>query len=399
MAPLAASMLLFALVCAHVCAHGAVEKNLIRMADSDGERPAREHQRHRKRFVRMSIGADADVASEPYPTRHRSAALHPAHRRLLPALAELVKEYPFQEVRTQTGALVNIVLVRSHMNEYQYSLYEKYKKEILFLGISSFNDFPFLQESDHDKKDYFSMFPGFLHMMHEPDKHFPTEVKTLLMSQSDFVSMPGTPARNYSVPKKYDFIYSGSDCDVDIDGQGWCGWSKNWTFVKEALVVMCGEYSMTGVLVATRKGDKAYTIPKSCDGKVLQTTYLANHSEFLNYLDQSRFAFFPQVHDASPRVSAEALWRDVPILMNQDISGGWKYVNQKTGEFFNGITGFRQSLMTILKNSDIPGRYEPRKWIMENYGKDHAGKRLFDFVREHFSDRVALPDGTSRLMI
>ena len=30
------------------------------------------------------------------------------------------------------------------------------------------------------------MFPGFLHMMHNPEEHFPPSVKTLSMSQSDF---------------------------------------------------------------------------------------------------------------------------------------------------------------------------------------------------------------------
>ena len=49
-----------------------------------------------------------------------------------------------------------------------------------------------------------------LHMMREPEKHFPPHVKTLLMSQSDF-SLPDYPERDYSVAKEYDFTYSGSD--------------------------------------------------------------------------------------------------------------------------------------------------------------------------------------------
>merc|ERR1719414_2287144 len=93
--------------------------------------------------------------------------------------------------------------------------------------------------------DYLGMFPGFLHMMRDPEKHFPPHVKTLLMSQSDF-QLPDYPERDYSVPRKYDFTYSASDCDVDIDGAGWCGWSKNWSFVKEALVMMCGEFKLRG---------------------------------------------------------------------------------------------------------------------------------------------------------
>ena len=39
---------------------------------------------------------------------------------------------------------------------------------------------------------------------------------------------------------------------------------------------MCGEYNLKGVLVATKSKDgrKACTIPKSCEGKMVQTTFL-----------------------------------------------------------------------------------------------------------------------------
>jgi len=322
-----------------------------------------------------------------------SVKVHSAYHRLL-------KEYPFQQVTTQLGVPVNVMLVRAQMNDMQTELYEKYKDEILFLGISSMNDYPL--RSAHSEKDFTGTFPGFLHMM-RPElaaKVFPPHVKTLLMSQSDF-SLPSFPPRDYTVPRKYDFTYSASDCDVLSDGKGWCGWSKNWTFVKEALNLMCGEMKLTGVLVATKdkSGKHAYTMPESCKGRMIQTTYLAKQDDFFDYLKRSRFSFLPQVHDASPRVSTQALAMDVPILMNHHIAGGWKYVNDQTGEFFHDMSDFRQSLEKILKNADIPHRYEPRKWVLENYGSGNSGKRLLDFVKEHFSDRVAFPRGTKQLHI
>ena len=55
----------------------------------------------------------------------------------------LIKYYPFQQVMTQRGRMVNIMLVRSPLrSQKQYELYQKYKDEILFLGISSFEDYP-----------------------------------------------------------------------------------------------------------------------------------------------------------------------------------------------------------------------------------------------------------------
>ena len=44
--------------------------------------------------------------------------------------------------------------------------------------------------------------------------------------------------------------------------------------MKEALEVMCTEYSLKGVLVATKnkQGTKACTIPEACKGLMVQTT-------------------------------------------------------------------------------------------------------------------------------
>lgn len=114
--------------------------------------------------------------------------------------------------------------------------------------------------------------------------------------------------------------------------------------------VMCSEFGMTGVLVATKSkdGSKACTIPAACRGKMLQTTFL-NQDQFFGYVKQSRFVFLPQIHDASPRVSTQALAHDVPVLMNRHISGGWKYLNEKTGEFFSDMSDFREAVQKIVR--------------------------------------------------
>lgn len=341
---------------------------------------------------RAQLEKDADTE----PKRPLTTDLHPAYHSLL-------KEYPFQNCRTQRGQEVNIILVRAAMNRRQRLLYEKYKHNILFLGISSFEDYPLPSVNPFSGRypadEYVGLFPGFLHMMHEPQKYFPPHVKTILMSQSDF-SLPYYSERDYAVPRKYDFTYSGSDQDVARDCVGWSSFAKNWTFVKQALEVMCSEYNLTGVLVATKdkQNRKACTIPEKCKGLILQTQFL-DQRDFFGYLRESRFAFLPQIHDASPRVSTQALAHDVPMLMNAYISGGWKYMNAKTGEFFHDMTDFRQSLEKILKYADTPKHYEPRKYVRENYGDENSGPRLLKFVQDNFLDRVKLPEGTTSLLI
>jgi len=229
-----------------------------------------------------------------------SSNLHPMYK-------TLIKEYPFQPVRNQRGELVNIILVRSPFrSSRQKDLFNKYKDSLLFIGISSFEDFPLPPPNPFSAKfpanTYVGLFPGFLHMEKEPEKVFPPHVKLLLLSQSDFA----LPAKGPAMPKKYDFTFSGSDQDVHRDCVGWSSFAKNWTFAKEALEVMCSQ-GITGVLVATKdkQGRKACSIPANCAGKITQTTFLSQE-EFFKYVRQSKFLFVPQVHDASPRVTTQA---------------------------------------------------------------------------------------------
>jgi hypothetical protein len=277
--------------------------------------------------------------------------------------------------------------------------YDKYKNDILFLGIMSYETFPFptpnpyaIKEFEQD--EYIDKFPGWLNMYCNPDEIFPNQVKVVQMSQSDF----GLPTVHYQKEvdegkhiKRFDFAYVMSNGGGEFNDEctGWGPQAKNFTFAKEALEVMCGELGTTGVLLATRDSweTKACEIPASCKSKVLQTPFVS-FNETMDYFRQSRFLFIPQVYDASPRVVTQAMTLNLPVLMNRNIIGGWKYINDKTGEFFHDMSDLRESLDSITENL---GSYEPRKYITANYGNERYGKKFRDFVEEHFSERVQFP--------
>merc|ERR1712203_1250517 len=162
---------------------------------------------------------------------------------------------------------------------------------------------------------------------------------------------------------------------------------------------MCGEFGMTGVLVATKdKQDRnRCKIPASCEGKIIQTTYLEKQQRFFDYVKQSRFLFLPQMHDASPRVATQALAFDVPLLMNRNLIGGWKYLTEKTGESFNDLGDFRESAQRLLRNVAAGDVYTPRQWVTSHYGDQISGKRLKKWIDDNFQDRVKLPPGTNLL--
>lgn len=75
-----------------------------------------------------------------------------------------------------------------------------------------------------------------------------------------------------------------------------------------------------------------------------------------------RVLFAPNVHDASPRVLAEALSLDVPILVNRHIVGGWKYVNSETGAFFDSADNVVPAFTDIMGCLQA-GQLHPRDWF------------------------------------
>lgn len=74
------------------------------------------------------------------------------------------------------------------------------------------------------------------------------------------------------------------------DCEGWASFNKNFSFVRQALEVMCSdEFNVTGVLVANKNkaNTKACTIPAACEGKIVQTTFL-DQRKFFDYLSKVR---------------------------------------------------------------------------------------------------------------
>lgn len=316
-----------------------------------------------------------------------------------PAYEQLVKLPPFQPVHNENGENVNIIMVRSAFSDKAFEeLYHRFKKDILFLGVMSYEAFPFPSPNprsfQYPRDKYLGMFPGWLNMYR--DNLLPANVKVLNMSQSDFTLPDIDYEEEVAVGqhlKRFDFAYVMSDLNTTTgECDSWGAYAKNWSFVRDyALDILCGELDMTGVLMVTKdaKSGKSCDIPPACRGKVVQTPFLPQAQVF-DYMRQSRFLFLPQVWDASPLVATQALTLNVPLVVNKNIVGGWKYVNNKTGMFFHDHSDLRDSVEHLMANLD---QYEPRKHVLEKYGDKNAGVKLRKFVEENFGDRVKLPPG------
>lgn len=91
---------------------------------------------------------------------------------------------------------------------------------------------------------------------------------------------------------------------------------------------------------------------------------------------------------------------NIPLLMNRNIMGGWKYMREgETGEFFHDMSDFKESLRKILDNTrggNSP--YRPLEFVKNHYGNAKSGERLYDFVRKNWGSKIKLPPGTKQLL-
>ena len=95
----------------------------------------------------------------------------------------------------------------------------------------------------------------------------------------------------------------------------------------------------------------------------------------------SKFLFVPNVFDASPRVVAECLTKDLAVLMNRNILCGSKYITYETGELFTDETDIRPALTSLLNKQF---KISPKKWWSENYSQEKSQKVLREFLDRSF---------------
>lgn len=307
-------------------------------------------------------------------------------------------KFPFRNMFDEKGNKLNIILITAPFRGPDHDkLYLEYKNhqnpKLEFMGCSSYLEFPGKIKNPYEnryheqqKHDYQSMVKTWLHCFRNPDNYLKPEsiLPRLLLSESDFKDF-NAHKPNPSIKKEYDFIYvclkDNDKCDA-----GWQSYNRNWELAKKCLIIMCKKFNLKGAII----GREGCDFTDLCSGIVKVLPFLKYH-DFQKELQKAKFLFVPNVSDASPRVLTEALCYDLKLLVNYNILGGWKYVNEMTGEFFNDEFDIESSLNKLVKNLDN-NKYQPRKFFVENYGKEKTGKKLADFIKMHYPNVNPIPN-------
>jgi glycosyltransferase involved in cell wall biosynthesis len=232
-----------------------------------------------------------------------------------------------------------------------------------FVGMSSYLTFP--HGCDGDPLDYEMVCDAWCHCFQVPERFMRTSLPRALISTSDFTDYEQILPPSVAVPEpgnRFDLIYVGAT-------EAWKREAKNWPLAARAVPRLCRELDLGALVIGSPTDDFTPSARVTFHRELPWPVLLA-------HLARARFLFVPNVTDASPRIIAEALCLDVPILVNRDILGGWKYVNRFTGAFFVNEAGVTTAARAVCTAS-----VAPRAWFRANYGPYQAGRRLLSLLR------------------
>lgn len=308
--------------------------------------------------------------------------------------------YPFQRVKRVDGKDTGVLAIIAPFYDQDY-----YKGELaraffwrmkasghIIIIITSYQEFPGIIVNPFDDRHttpgdrtIHEAVDGYLHCFRNPDSVLPPGVPRILLSESDFHDPNrrdgGGSLVPWGLPKEYDLFYS-------CQGGDWNDYARNWTLAKASIKRLVAELNVKVVIMGrdlTKPEDNDLS-PLISSGHIISHGQNTPWKDFLRYIESSRVLFAPNLHDASPRVLAEALCLDVPILVNRHIVGGWKYVHSETGAFFDSIDNVVPAFRDII-NGLQRGDLHPREWFRSHSGKAQSVYKLQAFLELAVGDQ------------
>ena len=299
--------------------------------------------------------------------------------------------FPFRYFTDKDGKALPVVAVTGFFRgkDAEDRYHEYVRKGVRVFGITAYKSFPNramldASEGEYERNDTFD-YPGRIRdwlccFKKKARFGFTRWNHTADISESDFYNAEEEDAEKPAPAKKYDFIYvcikDGDDCPAN----GWQAVNRNFDLAKKCFPIMCKDFGLKGIVVG-REGcglEKEY-------GEKLEVTGWLDFHVLQAKMRESKFLFVPNVLDASPRVIAEAITKDLAVLMNRNILCGSKYVVPETGELFTDETDLPAAL-SKLQNRHY--QMAPKEWWKANHSQAQSQKELRDFLAASFPSEL-----------
>jgi len=227
------------------------------------------------------------------------------------------------------------------------------------------------------------------HCFRDVDKYL-KGYPSILLSESDFVDPAGI--RVLKRRPRWDFYY------FTMGGKLGNMYKGMQLFV-DSLPILCGRLGLKGVVIKYAKSTKNFMLSRK--QRRIWNKYKPRLEVFrekkntASIMSRCKFGFFPNIQDCSPLLLTESLVRECPILVNEDILGGWKYVNDETGSFFT------KDNLEEKANFVLNSNFSTRKNYMKQYGYKKTAVRLAEFCNKHipgFNFSMVGFKGSDRIM-
>lgn len=294
--------------------------------------------------------------------------------------------FPFRYFTDADGRALPFVAVSGFFRDEKAKqrFYEYKNKGVHIFGITAYKSFPNKEmlgeeEGEYERKDgfdYTGSIKDWLCCFKNREQYgFNMYNNVVDMSESDFYNAEGDELKR---AKKYDFIYICNKDDDTCPRKGWNAINRNFDLALKCFPILCNEFNLKGLIV----GRTGCGLEKDYGNKLEVVDWLDWHV-LQDKMRESKMLFVPNIFDASPRVIAECITKDLSVLMNRNILCGSKYINYETGEFFENETDLRAALTNLLNRSY---KISPKKWWADNYSQETCQKHLHAFLSDAFPE-------------
>ncbi len=240
------------------------------------------------------------------------------------------------------------------------------RRRYRLIGMTSHLTFPHYRPPG-DTHDYATLCEGWCHCFRDPDAYLPSEIPRVLLPYSDFTDPWQTSPERFGGDgeQAFDFVFV---CPSDP----WKERCKNWPLARRCFPPLCQELGLRGLVV----GHETFEGIDDLGDRLFACAELP-WPALMHQLARARLLLVTSLEDPSPRLIAEALALDTPVLINRAILGGWHYVNVFTGAFFDSEHDVAARARGVLERWT-----SPRAWFRSHHGPSLAGARLARFLRE-----------------
>ena len=240
------------------------------------------------------------------------------------------------------------------------------------IGLSSYTNFPQQSINSHETKENImeqitDKVILWLHCFKDPQNYIPYNIPLLLHSETDQYDIrEGHNIACNLKTKDYDFCCYLPISDVN---EKWCRWVRGADDAVKWLNYMADEMNLKILVVGS-------ILYKGFSDKIKTLGFL-HHDEWFANLKLCKFFINFSRYDASPRIIMDSIMSNIPILLNENILGGWKYINKDTGMLFFHDADIKHTITTFMGKS-----YNPRNWINTYHSVEKNQILLADTVKQ-----------------